>query len=113
MQFYAYHGYFPEEQLVGAQYELTLALDLDISKPGKTDELKDTLNYQQVYDVVKSEMAVKSHLIEHVAQRIIDSLFANFSQILQIELNFSKLNPPLGGQVNRVSVIISELRTEN
>ncbi|MDR3705015.1 MAG: dihydroneopterin aldolase [Paludibacteraceae bacterium] len=107
MQFYAYHGFFDEEQLVGANYELTLALDLDISLPGRTDELTDTLNYQAVYDVVKEQMDIKSRLVEHVAQRIIDRLRAEFPQIQHIELSLSKLNPPLGGQVERVTIQLS------
>jgi dihydroneopterin aldolase len=107
MQFYAYHGFFDEEQLVGANYELTLALDLDIALPGRTDELADTLNYQAVYDVVKEQMNIKSRLVEHVAQRIIDRLKAQYPQIQRVELSLSKLNPPLGGQVERVTIQLS------
>lgn len=110
MQFFAHHGHFDEEQLVGANYELSLTLHLDCSKPGETDELEDTLNYQKVYDVVKREMKIKSRLIEHVSQRIVKALFHQFKQIQELELSFSKMNPPLGGQVERVTIVLSEQR---
>lgn len=112
MQFFAHHGHFDEEQIVGANYELTLTLDLDVSKPGLTDELVDTLNYQEVYDVVKAEMKIKSRLIEHVSQRIVSALMSKFSQLKQVDLSFSKMNPPLGGQVERVTIQLSEKRNE-
>jgi 7,8-dihydroneopterin aldolase/epimerase/oxygenase len=110
MQFYAHHGHFDEEQVVGANYELTLTLHLDISLPAHTDDLVDTLNYQEVYDVVKAEMKIKSRLIEHVSQRIVNALFKHFSQLQQVDLSFSKINPPLGGQVERVTIELSEKR---
>lgn len=110
MQFYAYHGCFAEERVVGTNYELDLILDLDISQAGKTDQLEHTLNYQLVYDVVKAQMAITSNLVEHVAQRIVDSLLSNFSQINQVELSLSKMNPPLGGQLKCVTIKLAEKR---
>lgn len=110
MQFYAYHGFFDDEQKIGANYELTLSLDLDTSQPSMTDELKHTLNYQEIYDVVKLEMSIPSRLIENVAQRIIDALYNKFEQVKEITLKFSKLNPPLGGQVDRVTICLKRSR---
>lgn len=110
MQFFAHHGHFDEEQIVGANYELSLTLHLDTSKPGQTDELEDTLNYQEVYDVVKQEMKIKSRLVEHVSQRIVSALLNSFKQLQQVDLSFSKINPPLGGQVERVTIELSEQR---
>lgn len=104
MQFYAYHGCFAEERTVGTGYELDLILDLDISQAGKTDQLEHTLNYQLVYDVVKEQMSITSNLVEHVAQRIVDELLSSFSQINQVELSLSKMNPPLGGQLKCVTI---------
>lgn len=113
MKFYAYHGCFSEEQLVGTNYELTLGIELDTSKASKTDSLEDALNYQNVYHVVKKEMEIKSKLIEHVAQRIVDKLLNTYPQIEQVDLILSKLNPPLGGQIERVSIEMSEQRTKS
>jgi dihydroneopterin aldolase len=104
MQFYAYHGCFDEEQTVGANYEISLSMELDVAQASETDNLADTLNYQSVYHVVKKEMAIKSRLIEHVSERIGASVLAQFPQIRQLDLSFSKLNPPLGGQIERVTI---------
>lgn len=112
MQFFSHHGHFDEEQIVGAYYELNLALYLDISQAAQSDDLADTLNYQEVYDVVKREMAINSRLIEHVSKRIVSALLNSFNQLEQVDLSFSKLNPPLGGQVNRVTIEISENKKE-
>ncbi len=112
MQFYAHHGHFDEEQIVGASYELNLCLHFDVSNAAKSDDLTDTINYQEVYDVVKKEMAINSRLIEHVSQRILDSILNTFPQLSQVDLSFSKMNPPLGGQVEKVTIEVSEVRGE-
>lgn len=110
MQFYAYHGCFAEEQLVGTNFEITLAVEVDTTKASKTDALEDALNYQEIYTTVKAEMSIKSKLIEHVGQRIVDKLLNTYPQIQEVELSLSKLNPPLGGQLERVSIQLAERR---
>lgn len=110
MQFYAHHGHFDEEQLVGAYYEVSLSLHFDTLKAALSDNLEDTINYQEVYSIVKTQMEENSRLIEHVSQRIIDSVMLHFPQLSQVDLSFSKLNPPLGGQVERVTIELSASR---
>jgi dihydroneopterin aldolase len=56
-------------------------------------------------------MKVQSKLIEHVAQRILNSVFNEFPQIQELEVKLSKLNPPLGGKVEKVSIELSKKRT--
>lgn len=112
MQFYAYHGCFAEEQLVGTNFELTIAVELDTLIACKTDAIEDALNYQELYQTIQAEMQINSKLIENVGQRIINKLFVRFAQIEGIELELSKLNPPLGGQIERVSILLSEQRAK-
>jgi len=85
-------------------------MELDTSHPGKTDVLEHTLNYQLVYDVIKEQMEIPSKLIEHVGQRISDCLFDRFSQILELEVKLSKMHPPLGGKVDRVTIVLNKKR---
>ena len=73
MEFYAYHGCFKEEQIIGTRFLVDLYLETDTKKAEKTDELADTVNYQEVYLLVKKEMDIKSKLLEHVGRRILDS----------------------------------------
>lgn len=107
MEFYAYHGCFKEEQIVGNKFLVDVSITTDCEKAAESDNVKDALNYQVVYEIIKAEMQKKSHLLENVANRILDALFQKFDTIQNITLKISKVNPPVGGQVNRVSVIFS------
>ena len=104
MEFYAYHGHFSEEQIVGNRFIVDLTLHADCSKAAKSDDLTDALNYLSVYEVVKGEMQIKSHLLEHVAGRILDRLVGGFPSIVKVKVKISKLNPPMGGEIEKVSV---------
>lgn len=107
MRFFAYHGFFEEERRIGAEYELTLSLEVNMSSVCCSDKLDDTLNYQVVYDVVKEQMAQSSKMIEYVSARVLRALVSRFPQIKKADLLLSKINPPLGGQVDRVTIRMS------
>ena len=103
MEFFAYHGCYKEEQIIGTKFIVDLHVSLDTAIAEESDHLKDTLSYVQLYQAVKKEMEQKSHLLEHVAKRIMDSLKTSFPHIQRIELKISKINPPIGGKVSHVS----------
>ena len=102
MEFFAYHGCYKEEQVIGTKFIVDLYVSLDTTIAEDSDHLKDTLSYVHLYHAVKTEMEQKSHLLEHVAKRIMDSLKSGFPQIREIELKISKVNPPIGGKVSHV-----------
>lgn len=104
MEFYAYHGCFKEEQVIGNRFIVNLEIDVDSSEAEQSDHLADTVNYQAVYEVVKETMAEKSHLLEHLGRRLLDALTSRFAQINEIRLKVSKMNPPMGGRMRCVSV---------
>lgn len=104
MKFHAYHGCLDFEKRDGNTFLVSLSMELDTSIAERTDNLKDTLNYQEVYDVVKREMEIPSELIEHAARRIYDAVLSEFPQIQSLKIELSKLNPPLGGDVERVKI---------
>lgn len=108
MEFFSYHGCFKEEQIIGNKFIVDLKIQLDTSKAEISDHINDTINYQKVYLIVKDEMDKKSHLLEHISRRIINSLYQNFPHIEKIIVKISKINPPLGGSVRSVSVVITE-----
>lgn len=110
MEFHAFHGCMEFEQQLGNTFIVSLSMELNTEKAGKTDNLEDTLNYQLVYDVVKVQMEIPSKLIEHVGQRILDSVFNLFPEIQELEVKLSKLNPPLGGKVERVTIELGKKR---
>jgi len=104
MEFFAYHGCFKEEQVIGTKFRCDLFLEVDTTKAEHTDNLHDTVNYQEVYEMVKEEMKTKSKLLEHVGRRILDQVKDKFPQVTHARLKIRKLNPPLGGKMDFVSL---------
>ena len=104
MEFYAYHGYYSQEKKFGGYYWVDVYLHTNFEKAAQTDQLSGTINYETVYSICQTEMAVSSHLIEHVAERILQKIADNFSEIEQIKVRISKLNPPLPGKLKRTFV---------
>ena len=112
IKIYAYHGCFKEETAIGTNFIIDVELDVDLSKPSTSDTIEDTVNYQAVFTVIKEQMAIPSNLLEHVSKRIMDTLFEKFQAIEKIQLKVSKLNVPLGGHIDRVSVQLVSTRNE-
>ncbi len=108
IKIYAYHGCLKEEAIIGGNYIVDVCLAADLGKPERSDNLKDTVDYVTVHEVVKNEMAIRSKLIEHVAKRILDKLKKKFPKTEKIEVKVTKLNPPIPGEVESVSVVICE-----
>lgn len=108
MQFYAFHGHFDTERVVGNKFRVDLSFETDCSKAAISDDLNDTVNYQEVYELVKREMQEPSRLLENVAQRILDCLFKTFPGIKNAKIKISKLNPPMGGEIEKVSITLSK-----
>ncbi|MEI6433203.1 MAG: dihydroneopterin aldolase [Bacteroidota bacterium] len=106
MEFFAFHGCFREEQIIGTKFIVDLHVETDTTKPEISDNLRDTVDYVALYQCVKKEMEQKSHLLEHLAKRIIDQLRFLFPTINDIELKISKINPPMGGKMRQVSYLI-------
>jgi len=104
MEFYAYHGCLQEEQTVGNHFLVDVTMNCDMEKASCSDDLHDALNYAEVYELVKEEMAIRSHLLEHISSRILNRLFERFPELNGAEVCVSKLNPPIGGKMQSVSV---------
>lgn len=106
VRFHAFHGVLPQEKSVGADFVVNLRLGYDISSAMESDNVMETLNYSQVYEAVKQEMATPSNLLEYVAGRIVKSLNDHFPDITSIDLKLTKLNPPMGADGCSASVEI-------
>ncbi len=112
IEFYAYHGYFPEEQRIGGKYLVDIELDVDFSRAAETDDLESTINYAQVYEIIRSEMNIPSKLIEHVAGRILKAMFNEFERLDFARVKLTKVNPPVEGQLKSVAVILEERKKQ-
>ena len=108
MEFYSFHGHFKEERIVGNRFIVDLTIETDMKVPQESDNLKDAVDYQRVYEIVKLQMEKKSHLLEHIAGRIVDAVYAEMKGITKVTVKVSKMNPPMGGKIGAVSVIISK-----
>jgi dihydroneopterin aldolase len=107
MEFYSFHGHFKEEQIVGNKFIVDLTIETDMKVPSETDNLRDAVDYQKIYLITKLQMEKKSHLLEHIAGRIIDAIYAEMKGINKVTVKVSKMNPPMGGKIGSVSVIMS------
>ncbi len=108
IKIYAYHGCLEEEGKIGCNYIVDVTMETNFTEAAKTDELVKTIDYVVVYDIVKTQMAVRSKLIEQVGQRIVDELKKQFSTLKKVEVKVTKLNPPMNGNVESVSIIIAK-----
>jgi 7,8-dihydroneopterin aldolase/epimerase/oxygenase len=106
MEFYAYHGYFKSERIVGNRFEVYISIETDCEKASRSDLLADALNYESIYTLVKEEMHQRSHLLEHVAGRIIDRIHTSYPETGKVRVKISKARPPMGGQIRAVSVTL-------
>ena len=106
MEFYAFHGHFEVEKVAGNRFMVNLKIETDVKKAAMSDKLEDTLNYQMAYLMVKDEMEIPSDLLENVCQRIINRIKTGFPEAQKVTVKVSKMNPPMGGQIERVSVTI-------
>lgn len=104
---YAYHGCLEEEGKIGANYTVDVTMETDFTEAAQTDNLHQTIDYVIVYNIVKAEMAVRAKLLEHVGQRIVNQLKKQFALLTKVEVKVTKLNPPMNGNVNKVSIVIS------
>ena len=110
IKIYAYHGCLEEEAKIGSWYRVDVEVKADLKKSAKTDDLNDTVDYVHLNHIVKQEMAIRSKLLEEVAQRILDRFFKEISLIKKAQVAVSKINPPIGGNVEEVVIILSKKR---
>jgi dihydroneopterin aldolase len=107
---FSFHGCLEEEGKIGSDYRIDLEIKTDLRKSSTTDELKDTVDYVLLNKIVVEEMDIRSKLLEHVAHRIISRIFKEIPEISRILLAVSKLNPPIGGDVEAVTIEMEEYR---
>ena len=104
MEFYAFHGCFEAEAVVGNRFLVDLWIEEDATLAAETDVITNAVNYQQAYLIVKEQMMIRSKLLEHVCKRILDALYSQMSGIKYAKVKVSKMAPPMGGPIERVSL---------
>lgn len=112
MEFYAYHGFYKEERVIGNKYEVHLSVTTDFSRAFREDKLSSTVNYEGLYKIVREEMQQPVKLLEHLAYKILAKIFQAFPTIEEAEIIIKKLNPPVGGICRSSTITLSKKRTE-
>ncbi len=104
VRLHAYHGVLPQERTVGNDYVVNLNVEYDFSHAMQTDDLAHTVNYAELYQLIKEEMAIPSSLIEHVAGRIGHRIFSTYPAIHKLTIDITKENPPFGADCDGAGV---------
>ena len=110
IRLYAYHGCMIEEGKIGSDYRVDLTVKADLKKSAESDDLKDTVDYVHLTQIVREEMAIRSKLLEEVAKRILDRIFEELPLVTKGSVSVSKLNPPIGGNVAMVTIEMKRAR---
>ena len=108
---YAYHGCLVEEGKIGSDYRVDLTVKADLKKSSKSDALADTVDYVHLNKIVREEMGVRTKLLETVADKILDRILLEIPLVGKVKVEVSKLNPPIGGNVEMVTIKMSKSRS--
>ena len=99
MRFYGFHGVNPEERALGQEYLVDLAVEIDLSRAGRSDRLEDTISYTHVYRAVRDVMEGEPrNLLEAAAQSIADRILSEFP-VESVAVRVKKPHPPIRGSV--------------
>ena len=106
LRFTAKHGVLPQERVVGGEYVVSVRVDCNLEKAVGTDDVKDTLNYAELYQIINKEMQTPSCLLEHVAGRIGERILSAFPQALSVGIEITKRNLPMGADCDGATVFV-------
>ena len=106
LRFHANHGVLPQERVVGGDFMVSVTVDYDFSAALSSDDVKDTLNYAELYQIINKEMQTPSCLLEHVAGRIGERILSAFPQALSVGIEITKRNPPMGADCDGATVFV-------
>ena len=109
---YSYHGCMDEEEKIGAEFRTDIKVKTDMTQAAETDELQYGLDYTRLNEIIMAEMQVRAKLMETVALRIIKKIFDEFEIAENVEVKVTKLNPPVGGNIEAVSVVLKKNRKD-
>jgi 7,8-dihydroneopterin aldolase/epimerase/oxygenase len=112
MEFFAYHGFYDEEQKMGNKYSVDVAVETDLTAAAQHDSLAETINYERLYKIIARVMGQPSRLLETLTLQIILEVFHTFAGAERVEVSISKFNPPIGGVCRQARVTMSKARAD-
>ena len=113
VRLFSNHGCLKEETKIGSDYRVDLKVKGDLQVSAKSDALSDTIDYVFLNRIIREEMAKPSHLLETVAKAILQRIMNEDIRVIKSTVSISKLNPPIGGDVEMVTVKMTESRKKH
>jgi 7,8-dihydroneopterin aldolase/epimerase/oxygenase len=113
LEFHAYHGVYPQERSSGNKFEVDVVVETEFANSAFHDDLNGTINYENLYAIVKEEMAKPSKLLETVGHAIASKTLETFREAKHVEVQISKFNPPIGGVCKKATVTVNLSRAQN
>ncbi|UII56037.1 dihydroneopterin aldolase [Cytobacillus spongiae] len=111
MEFFGYHGVFPEETRLGQRFRVNLVVETDLRKAGESDDLNDSINYGELYNMTREIVEGKPYkLVETVAEKVAGEILQHYSSIHQLTVKVIKPDPPIPGHYKSVAVEITRGR---
>ncbi len=108
LEFFAYHGFYDEEQKIGNKYAVDIIVYADFSEAARRDRLSATVNYEDLYTITAAVMKRPARLLEHIAHRLIAEIKQQYPAVETVEVSVSKFNPPIGGVCHRARITLKE-----
>ncbi|RCH55233.1 dihydroneopterin aldolase [Mucilaginibacter hurinus] len=106
-EFFAHHGYYPEEQLLGCTFVIDLAVSFTRDNTAAHDDLNGTINYERLFNICCEEMKTPRKLIETVAYAIVDRIKNDYPYITHVQLTLKKMFPPMKGNVKNSGIVVN------
>uniref|UniRef100_A0A832M4T9 7,8-dihydroneopterin aldolase n=1 Tax=Oscillatoriales cyanobacterium SpSt-402 TaxID=2282168 RepID=A0A832M4T9_9CYAN len=111
---YGYTGVLPEEQVLGQWFEVDIVLWLDLSQPGESDRLTDTLDYRRIIQTVQqlvgtSKFALLERLATEIANSILEPLPGQLP-IQQVQISLTKIAAPIPGFDGKITIELTRPR---
>lgn len=103
IRFFAYHGFYPEEQLVGTPFLVDIVTEMD-STDDDSDDLSLTVDYGRLFEIASEEMKITRKLLEKVAYSILERIKNEFPSLEKITVGITKLSLPVKGELSNAKV---------
>lgn len=108
LYFFSFHGIYEEERKVGGEFIVDLLVKYS-SGDNKVSKISETINYAELYELVKVEMNKPRDLLEAIAQTTAEKIHSTFPQSKEIEIRIKKKNPPINNFSGSVAVNFKKL----
>ncbi len=107
LNFYAYHGLYGGESVVGSNYQVNLKVEYD-EKSNKFEDIETLISYEHLYEIVKKRMEIPSPLLEEVAATIIRKIKHRYTAARQVSISIYKLQPPIEGFQGKAGITLQK-----